>query len=75
MPFLTLGDDINTRQIKFRGKSDLSGPFVVQDVTVDGETSRRLIFMDRSHITQSEISMVPGMYYQGYFEAAVPRSP
>lgn len=60
MPFLTIGDDINTRSIQHRGSSDLSGDFVVEDIESEGEIFRRLIFLNNKTFVQSEARMMKG---------------
>ena len=60
MPFLSLGDDINKRTVCYRGNSQLSGEFVVEDVDVDGEIHRRLVFLSNRNVVQSEAKVVTG---------------
>lgn len=52
--FLSIGDDIGERNVIFKGKSDFSGEFVVEDVSIDGEKFRRLIFLSNVNVIQSE---------------------
>lgn len=55
IPFLSLGEDVGERTILHRGSSKFSGDFVVEDVTTEqGETLRRLIFLDNQLVIQSE---------------------
>ena len=57
VPFLSIGSDdgsIGERMERCRGKSNFSGEFVVEDVTVGGELYRRLVFLNNPHITQTE---------------------
>eukprot|EP00095_Tigriopus_kingsejongensis_P006509 maker-scaffold172_size289735-snap-gene-0.15 protein:Tk06509 transcript:maker-scaffold172_size289735-snap-gene-0.15-mRNA-1 annotation:"methyltransferase-like protein 13 isoform x1" len=59
VPFLSLGGDhVGSRQERCRGKSEFSGEFVVEDVEVNGETFRRLIFMNNPNLTQSEAKII-----------------
>ena len=52
---LTGGDtDVGLRHERCRGKSDISGEYVVEDVTVNGEVYRRLIFFNNPKLIQSE---------------------
>ncbi|ELU00523.1 hypothetical protein CAPTEDRAFT_136807 [Capitella teleta] len=60
VPFLTIGDDINTRNIQYRGNSKFSGDFVVEDVECDGAVYRRLVFMSSKMFVQSEAQLVKG---------------
>ena len=39
--------DVGQRQERCRGKSEISGEYVVEDVTVNGEVYRRLIFFNK----------------------------
>ena len=56
LPFLALGgeSDVGQRTERCRGKSVLSGEYVVEDVTVNGEVYRRLIFFNNPKLIQSE---------------------
>ena len=49
-----------------RGKSDFSGEFVVEDVDVDGETRRKLVFLSNRNVIQSEARMIKGVYIYLY---------
>ena len=58
IPFLSLGSDVGSRQLVHKGTSELSGDFVVEDVTSDdGKTYRRLVFLNNQSIIQSEALM------------------
>ena len=47
VPFLSLGEDeVGDRAERCRGKSELSGEFVVEDISANGELFRRLIFFN-----------------------------
>ena len=54
VPFLSVGQEVGTRTERCRGQSALSGEYVVEDVEVDGDLVRRLIFLDRPHVSQTE---------------------
>ena len=56
VPFLSLGGemDVGQRHERCRGKSEISGEYVVEDVTVNGEIYRRLIFFNNPKLIQSE---------------------
>ncbi|XP_022094933.1 methyltransferase-like protein 13 [Acanthaster planci] len=46
VPFISVGDDIGQRDVLYRGNSQWTGDFVVEDVkSDDGETFRRLLFL------------------------------
>ena len=61
MPFLSLGDDINTRTVRHRGNSPFSGNFVVEDVESEGQMYRRLVFLSSKNTVQSEARLVRGI--------------
>ena len=56
VPFLSLGgeNDVGLRHERCRGKSEISGEYVVEDVTVNGNIYRRLIFFNNPKLIQSE---------------------
>lgn len=58
IPFLSLGSDVGDRKIVHKGSSELSGDFVVEDVTTDDrKTYRRLVFLNNQSVIQSEALM------------------
>jgi len=58
IPFLSVGgDDVGTRTIRCRGKSLLSGEYVVEDVQAGDARYRRLIFLDQPNIIQTEATL------------------
>lgn len=55
VPFMTTGDDVGHREIRYQGCSALSGQYVIEDVSLPkGTTVRRLIFLDKPHVIQTE---------------------
>ncbi|CAL1687145.1 unnamed protein product [Lasius platythorax] len=54
IPFLSLGSDVGARTTCYEGKSDISGPFVVEEVEKDGHEFRRLVFLNNPYVIQSE---------------------
>ncbi len=60
IPFLSLGDDIGSVNVVFKGASDLSGELFVEDVDgVDDEgTLRRLVFGSNRNLIQSEARLI-----------------
>ncbi|XP_076390191.1 eEF1A lysine and N-terminal methyltransferase homolog isoform X2 [Megachile rotundata] len=54
IPFLSLGSDVGVRTTCYEGKSDLSGPFVVEEIERDGCEFRRLVFLNNPYVIQSE---------------------
>ncbi|XP_018422337.1 PREDICTED: methyltransferase-like protein 13 [Nanorana parkeri] len=66
IPFLSAGGDIGTRTVKFRGRSELSGEFVVEDARGDGTSYfRRLIFLSNQNVVQSEARLLPSSTHRG----------
>ncbi|XP_072936789.1 eEF1A lysine and N-terminal methyltransferase homolog [Epargyreus clarus] len=57
IPFLSLGSDVGRRSRVRSGGSALSGRYVVEDVDVDGDTHRRLLFLDNQFLVQSEAKL------------------
>ena len=55
--FLSLGDDIGERKTCFESTSEFSGQFIVEDVTVDDQKFRRLVFLDNRNVIQSEAKL------------------
>lgn len=54
IPFLTLGNDVGKREIVYEGHSEMSGPFVIEDVEDECGTHRKIIFLSNPFVTQSE---------------------
>ncbi|XP_070492061.1 eEF1A lysine and N-terminal methyltransferase homolog [Chironomus tepperi] len=54
IPFLSLGSDVGSREITYKGTSSFSGDFVVEDVQSDNKLYRRLIFLNNQSVIQSE---------------------
>ena len=48
------------RETVYEGRSDFSGGFVVEDVSVDNTVMRRLIFLDNPNVIQSEVILKEG---------------
>ena len=59
VPIMSVGEDnsVGTRIERCHGKSELSGKFVVEDVSVNGEWFRRLIFLHNPNLVQSEAKL------------------
>ena len=58
VPFLTAGaEQVGERIERCRGQSQMSGQYVVEDVNVGDMFVRRLIFLSRPHLTQSEANL------------------
>lgn len=59
VPFLSVGDDVGHRELKASGTSEISGDYVVEDVTGDdNQIFRRLIFLSNPYLVQSEAKLV-----------------
>ena len=62
-PFLSIGDAVNLRCERHRGSSPISGDFVIEDVDVNGQTFRRLVFLSSRNLVQSEAKLIKGYLY------------
>ncbi|CAI9570366.1 unnamed protein product, partial [Staurois parvus] len=66
IPFLSAGGDIGTRTVQYRGRSELSGEYVVEDARGDGTSYfRRLIFLNNQNVVQSEARLLPSATQKG----------
>ncbi|KAM8930338.1 eEF1A lysine and N-terminal methyltransferase isoform 2-T2 [Pelodytes ibericus] len=66
VPFLSAGVDIGNRSVQHRGKSELSGEYVIEDVKGDGTSHfRRLIFLSNQNVVQSEVRLLPSNASRG----------
>ncbi|KAG9483205.1 hypothetical protein GDO78_009256 [Eleutherodactylus coqui] len=66
IPFLSAGGDIGIRTVQYRGSSDMSGEYVVEDVRGDGTSYfRRLIFLSNQNVVQSEARLLPSHPHSG----------
>lgn len=55
------------REIRYEGKSEFSGPFVIEDTTGDnGDIFRRLIFLQNQNVVQSEAKLKSSKYIHTY---------
>lgn len=59
VPIMSVGSDnsVGNRNERCKGSSEISGQYVVEDVSVDGEWFRRLIFLHNSSVLQSEAKL------------------
>lgn len=60
IPFLSLGSDVGSREIVYKGTSSFSGDFVVEDVQSENKLYRRLIFLNNQSVIQSEALLKAG---------------
>lgn len=67
IPFLSIGSDIGTRNICYEGHSDLSGPFVVEEIENDDGLYRRLVFLNNPFVVQSEAKLKSGKRPMDFF--------
>jgi len=61
---LSVGNDVSgvgVRQERCRGRSDISGEFVVEDVDINGDVFRRLVFFNNPKLIQSEARIIKGI--------------
>ncbi|XP_033642864.1 eEF1A lysine and N-terminal methyltransferase-like [Asterias rubens] len=58
VPFLSIGDDIGHREVRYRGNSPLTGDFVVEDVTDGEDVYRRLVFLSGVVLVQSQSRLI-----------------
>lgn len=55
IPYLSLGSDVGNRETIHKGHSDMSGDFIVEEVTgQDNQIFRRLVFLSNQFVIQSE---------------------
>ncbi|KAL4223238.1 Methyltransferase-like protein 13 [Mactra antiquata] len=61
VPFLSLGNDIGSRNICEQGNSKMSGDYIVEEVEGHGGVIfRRLVFLANQRIVQSETRLISG---------------
>ncbi|KAE8746668.1 hypothetical protein FOCC_FOCC006652 [Frankliniella occidentalis] len=54
IPFLSAGQDVGTRKVCFQATSSISGDIIIEEVEVEDEIFRRLIFLKNPNVIQSE---------------------
>lgn len=65
--FLTMSvssTDDDSRNILTRDESLFSGKFIVEDVVENDEHYRRLIFLSRGNVIQSEVKLRKGKFHE-----------
>lgn len=63
IPYLSLGSEVGNRETIFKGRSDLSGDYIVEEITgQDGKIFRRLVFLSNQFVIQSEALVKVGKY-------------
>lgn len=61
IPYLSLGSEVGNRETIFKGRSDLSGDYIVEEITgEDGKILRRLVFLSNQNVIQSEALVKEG---------------
>jgi hypothetical protein len=68
IPLLSMGPDVDVRDVKFKGKSDLSGEYFVEDVLrgESGDSTRRFIFQSIIPTVQTEVLLKSSKYISSY---------
>ncbi|XP_039280427.1 eEF1A lysine and N-terminal methyltransferase homolog [Nilaparvata lugens] len=60
IPFLSVGPDLGNRREVYKGKSEMSGEYVIEDAEGDNSVIyRRLIFFSNQSLVQSEARLLP----------------
>lgn len=55
IPYLSLGSEVGNRETIYKGRSDMSGDYIVEEVTgQDKKIFRRLVFLNNQFVIQSE---------------------
>ncbi|XP_055638617.1 eEF1A lysine and N-terminal methyltransferase homolog isoform X2 [Toxorhynchites rutilus septentrionalis] len=58
IPYLSLGSEVGRRETVFKGHSDLSGDYIVEEILGDdNKIFRRLIFLNNQFVIQSEAAI------------------
>lgn len=61
IPFLSVGSDLGNVTEIARGKSEISGEYVVEDAEGENKTVfRRLVFLSKKNVVQSEAKLKTG---------------
>ncbi|CAL4069158.1 unnamed protein product, partial [Meganyctiphanes norvegica] len=59
VPFLSVGENLGSRDIRHQGESNFSGPFVIEDISFSkGTKFRRMIFLNNQNVVQSEAKLI-----------------
>lgn len=53
---------VDEKKIRVKGVTKFSGEYLVEDVVEDGERYRRLIFVNRGTLIQSEVKLKKSLY-------------
>lgn len=62
--FLSLGSDVGKRTVRYKGHSEISGDYVVEDVENEkGEKYRRLYYLGNQSVIQSEAKLRTSKYF------------
>lgn len=62
--FLSLGSDVGKRTVRYRGHSEISGDYVVEDIENEkGEKFRRLYYLRTQSVIQSEAKLRTSGYF------------
>ena len=61
-PVLSLGEGLGSRVVLYKGHSDFSGSYVVEECESEGEGRvRRLVFLNNPRLAQTEVKIVSGI--------------
>ena len=62
IPLLSVGPDVDVRDTKFKGFTEISGEYYVEDVkpSDNSEATRRLVFQNVIPTVQTEVNLVFG---------------
>ena len=70
IPFLSLGDQVNQRNEIYRGVSDSTGEYVIEEVEEEESNTkvilRRLIFLANPSVIQSEARVQKGKIFNNF---------
>lgn len=66
-----MGPEVDVRDLKYTGKSELSGEFYVEDVTPSNssEPTRRLVFQSINPLIQTEALLKTGKFLVSNWQA------
>ncbi|KAF7493529.1 hypothetical protein SSS_07891 [Sarcoptes scabiei] len=56
--FISIGDDIGQRTLIWEGRSEINGMMFVEDIVIEKEKYRRLVFAQNRNLIQSEAKLI-----------------
>jgi len=61
IPYLSLGSEVGQREVIYKGHSELSGDYIIEEISgQDDKIFRRLIFLNNQFVIQSEALVKKG---------------